>query len=121
MELVVKTDFDAAHRLLNYTGKCSNIHGHTWQVKAIFHVSIPKDDQNFPDYFKTVSIDFKELKEALNEILPDHLYLNDLYNFNPTAENLAIHIYRMLVNKDLPIEKVEVWESRTSGVIYEGK
>ena len=29
-------DFSAAHNLRNYRGKCEKLHGHNWQVEAVF-------------------------------------------------------------------------------------
>ncbi len=53
--------------------------------------------------------DFVELRSHLTSILPDHKLLNEVYDFNPTAENLAQHFYRELV-KLYPVSKVTVWE-----------
>ena len=33
-QLKTEADFDSAHFLSGYTGKCSNIHGHRWHVEA---------------------------------------------------------------------------------------
>jgi 6-pyruvoyltetrahydropterin/6-carboxytetrahydropterin synthase len=32
--LQVKTHFDAAHRLVDYNGKCNRLHGHRWDVEV---------------------------------------------------------------------------------------
>ena len=32
--LRVEVDFDAAHRLEGYPGKCANLHGHSWKVEV---------------------------------------------------------------------------------------
>ena len=32
MKLKTSFDFDAAHRLVGYKGKCANLHGHIWHV-----------------------------------------------------------------------------------------
>ena len=32
-QLKTEADFDSAHFLSGYTGKCSNIHGHRWHVE----------------------------------------------------------------------------------------
>ena len=93
LKLIIKADFDAAHYLQNYKGECANIHGHTWIVEAIFKVN-PDND-----YLDNITIDFKELKNTLNQILPDHKYLNELYDFNPTAENLSKYIFDELVKR----------------------
>lgn len=36
-------------------------------------------------------VDFKRLKTVVEELL-DHKYVNDIVDFNPTAENLARYI-----------------------------
>jgi len=33
-KLRIITDFDAAHQLRGYKGKCENIHGHNWKVEV---------------------------------------------------------------------------------------
>ena len=33
-ELKAQMYFSAAHHLLNYNGKCENMHGHNWLVEA---------------------------------------------------------------------------------------
>jgi len=114
MKLIVKEEFDAAHYLYNYVGKCSDVHGHCWLVEAYFIIPKPKI------FFDKVSMDFGILKKELQNILPDHKYLNNVYDFNPTAENIAIYIFNELKEKNLPIQKIVIWESKTSGVEYEG-
>ena len=54
----------------------------------------------------------------------DHQLINDIAPFdseNPTAENLAKHIYHEVAQK-LPdlieIDEVTVWESENYGIIY---
>ena len=32
-ELVVNGAFEAAHRLVDYPGKCNRLHGHSWTVE----------------------------------------------------------------------------------------
>ena len=42
--------FDAAHHLPNYTGKCKNLHGHSYQFEVIVSGKIKKkyrDDFRF--------------------------------------------------------------------------
>ena len=74
-------------------------------------------------------IDFKLAKAALMEVLAalDHQYLNELEPFrviNPTAENLAQYIYRVLEKHELfqagsaYLAAIRVWESAHSSVTY---
>ena len=104
LKLIIKTDFDAAHFLEDYEGKCATIHGHRWVVEVFLEVPENED----------LIIDFGNAKEIINKHLPDHCFLNDVYDFNPTAENIAKHLKNKL-EKELPITKIIVWESPSSG------
>lgn len=124
-ELVVRTEFAAAHRLLEYEGRCSLLHGHTWVVEV--YVAGEHLDRC------GMLIDFQELKEMVNETVEkfDHRYLNEVPPFsdrnplnNPTVENLARFIYQELKQKissrrkDLILSKVQVWESPRAAATY---
>lgn len=122
-EIRVKEEFEAAHRVAGYPGKCDRMHGHSWTVEAV--VSGSKLDE------LGMLVDFKAVKGALKEILDelDHRYLNELEPFasgmNPTAENLAKHVYEMMAgaalfveNKNASLAAVTVWESPRSSVTY---
>lgn len=62
-------DFEAAHVLPEgYNGKCVNLHGHTYKVYVT--VTGPRNDEEFG-----MVVDFKKLKKAMNEVLPDHKFL----------------------------------------------
>lgn len=104
--MIVKRDFDAAHYLEDYVGKCSCIHGHRWEVEV--YINVPED--------KDLTIDFGDAKKIIDKHLPDHKYLNEIYDFNPTAENIAKHLKKELL-KELPISKIIVWESPSSGAM----
>ena len=85
-ELVVNGAFEAAHRLVDYPGKCNRLHGHSWTVE----MSVTGDELNEIG----MVADFKTLKSMLMEELDamDHQYLNELNQFgeiNPTAENTS--------------------------------
>ncbi len=112
-KLSVTKYFSAAHNLRDFKGKCENLHGHNWKVKA----TLSGKRLN-----KTgMIIDFADIKAMLDDILLklDHSYLNQVSpfsNINPTAENIAGYILSMLKKKakKIKIEEVEVWESATS-------
>ncbi len=122
-ELTVRSRFAAAHFLRDYSGPCAQLHGHTWTVEVT--VKGKELDQ------KGMLLDFKELKGALKKITGelDHRNLNDLKAFgesgvNPTAENLASHIYTCL-KKEMAfgeggtlVSLVRVWESPDAWASY---
>jgi len=115
MKLIVKRHFDAAHRLRNYKGPCNRLHGHTWKVEVELEIDVPNAVTGDAGYYKGVTIDFKKLKRDIDRILPDHQYVNDLAEWEPTAENLAIYFRMKLIRKWGLIDPkrvcVRVWES----------
>jgi len=116
MNLVVIRKFDAAHRLYDYKGICSNLHGHTWKV--VFYIQVPETISKIEGYYENITIDFKELKEKLDSILPDHKFINNEVGFNPTAENLTIYLKEKAEKLGLNITKIQVWESDACGVEF---
>jgi len=107
--LRVKDKFQAALFLKEYKGKCEKIHGHTFQVEV--EVEATTLDKT------GISIDFARIKEKLSEILPDHTLLNEVYDFSPSAENLARHFFLEL-KKHFPLKRVTVWESEDASATY---
>ena len=55
--------------------------------------------------------------KKLSDILPDHTLLNDIYDFNPSAENLSRHFFLEL-KKFFPVKGVTVWESEDASARY---
>ncbi len=130
---------ETAHRLTNYSGRCSHLHGHSyrWEVTA----GAPELDE------RGMIIDFGDLKKAMHKVLDpwDHaliLHNKDpmvidlenqraldllnatngeaarlfVYNFNPTAENLARYSLNLIKNElPLPIflVKMRVFETES--------
>ncbi|HDT13613.1 MAG TPA: 6-carboxytetrahydropterin synthase [Candidatus Aminicenantes bacterium] len=107
--LRVRDKFSAAHYLREYQGKCEKVHGHTFQVEVA--VAVTALDRTGIGY------DFTEIKAALASVLPDHTLLNEAFPFNPSAENLARHLYGEL-KKKYPVESVTVWESDDASATY---
>lgn len=107
--LKVKDRFQAAHFLKDYKGKCEQVHGHTFHVEVQVEVTALNDTG--------IGIDFTEIKEKLLSILPDHKLLNEVYSFNPSAENLSRHFYQEL-KKYFPVIAVTVWESEDASATY---
>jgi len=118
-QISVEQDFDAAHFLRGYQGKCEAMHGHRFRVVVKVKASGVNDIG--------IAYDFAELKRHLGDILSrfDHTCLNDMPPFdkiNPSSENIASTIYDELKPKlagaPVSISCVEVWESPQSGVAY---
>ncbi len=107
--LRVRDKFSAAHFLREYKGKCEKVHGHTFQVEAALEVRALDATG--------IGVDFAEVKRLLAEVLPDHALLNDVFPFNPSAENLARHFYEALKPR-LPVVAVTVWESEDASATY---
>lgn len=118
--ITVKTEFNAAHHLREYKGKCEALHGHNWAVE----LSVCANTLNKSG----MAVDFTVLKKELNSLLEgiDHKYLNELKYFkkiNPTSENIAKYIYdnmkRNCGKYKVKIKNVSVWETPTSCATYE--
>jgi len=107
--LRVRDKFQAAHFLKEYKGKCEKIHGHTFQIEVAIEVR---------ELDRTgLGIDFTLIKQKLAEILPDHTLLNEVYEFNPSAENLARRFFQEM-KKSFPVKEVTVWESEDASAAY---
>ena len=113
--------FDAAHFLEGYQGKCANMHGHTYKLEII----ISRTDGGIVagGVNNGMVIDFSELNKIVKEVVidkVDHKVLNDVVNFRATSENIAAYFYDTLQvifkEHNLKLEKVVLWESRTSCV-----
>ena len=120
-EIKFSAEFEAAHRIAGYKGKCDRLHGHSWTVEAA--VTGTRLDE------LGMLVDFKLVKGRLRELLEvlDHMFLNDLEPFsagiNPTAENIAKYIYSEMakaefLTEDIKLKHIQVWESPKSSVIY---
>jgi len=107
-------EFDAAHNLPNYAGKCERLHGHTYRLRVVCEAPV--------DPATGLAIDFALVKRAVNErvVEPlDHTYLNETIAI-PSAENIAIWIWDRLAPLALPLREIWVFETAGCFVIYRG-
>lgn len=110
----VTRTFSAAHALRGYQGRCERLHGHNWKIRVA--LSSKKLDRI------GMVVDFTEIRSQLDGVLAslDHRFLNEVPPFtkvNPTAENIAAHIFnqmKKIMPKGVNVAEVEVWESETS-------
>lgn len=124
-----------AHRLLHHDGKCRFLHGHNGKI--LITLAFEKVDSN-----TRMAIDFEDIDAKIGMWLDenmDHATLlnvdDPLYNVlfankhniyamagDPSAENIAQHIYEICKRKQLPILKVKFWETDKCSASYcEGK
>ena len=102
-----RLEISSAHSLmLSYQSKCEDLHGHNWIVKIYC-----KSEKLNSDGMVT---DFTLIKKKISGAL-DHRNLNEVFDFNPTAENIARWICDNVENA----YKVEVWESEMNMAAYE--
>ena len=116
-QLKTEADFDSAHFLSGYTGKCSNIHGHRWHVEIeIESRKLEKNGQG-----RGMLVDFGDLKKDLRELADsmDHTLIYEENTlrpktlealdeegfhlvkvpFRPTAENFSEYFFRKMFTK----------------------
>ena len=124
--------FCYGHRLLRYEGKCRNLHGHNAKVEVEL-TSATLDPRG-------MVADFSEVKQKLqgwiDSTLDHRMVLNREDPFlrqleamkepyavlesNPTAENLARHIFEYAKSQGFPVTEVRLWETPTSFATYRG-
>ncbi|MFC1753896.1 6-carboxytetrahydropterin synthase QueD [Thermoproteota archaeon] len=112
MLLTKEFTFDSAHKLSWHTGKCKDMHGHSYKLQVT--VSGELDENG-------IVIDFGDMKKIVSEkvlVFLDHKNLNDVLD-NPTAENIAVWIWNKL-KSELDLHEIKLWETATSFVTYRG-
>jgi len=120
-EVSVDETFSSGHALRGYKGKCENVHGHNYKVRVT--LAGPKLDAIGLLY------DFVHLKQVIQGVIRtlDHRHLNDFAPFdtvNPSAENIARHIFEEISKQMKPVENgaaishVTVWETDVTSATY---
>ena len=122
--------FCYGHRLLNYQGKCRDLHGHNGRVEI--ELSASSLDQ------RGMVRDFTEIKREIQGWIDEHLdhkmilcrndpalpslrrlkepiYVTD---DNPTAEHLARLISDHATSVGFPVTSVRLWETDSSFATY---
>lgn len=123
-------DFCYGHRLLDYDGKCKNLHGHNAKVLITL-------EANSLDG-RGMVLDFADIKRVVQKWIDDHLdhrmiLRHDdpvvemlqqmgeplmLIDENPTAENIAKLIADYGLEQGFPVVEVRFWETPRCSATY---
>ncbi len=134
--LSTKSDFDSAHFLKDYDGKCANIHGHRWTVT----IEVKGDKLKESGSNRGMVVDFSELKKSLRKLtkMLDHSLLIEEgslkpatmdamkeegfriieFPFRPTAENLARYFFDNMAEEGYSVLKASVYETPNNVASY---
>lgn len=119
-KLTVCLEFQAAHQIIGYQGKCARLHGHNY--RAGFEVTAHQLNQ------LDIAIDSVDIKQAAKQIIEqlDHHNLNELEFFagmNPTAETIAEFLFHQVAkkinNNTVQLTAVTLWETDDFWVRFE--
>ena len=135
--LKTSAEFDSAHFLSGYQGKCANIHGHRWKIEAVVESSELISDGTK----RGMIIDFGDFKHEVRALAKsfDHALIYEKGSlrettlaalveenfrlievaFRPTAENFARYFFGLLSDKELPVKSVTVYETPENCAVYE--
>lgn len=114
--LRIEAEFEAAHKIEGYDGKCARLHGHNYKVEVF---ATTKDLAS-----NGISFDLSLLKEKLLKTTErfDHSFLNDFQELgNPSVENISRYIFQNMKNSlphGVTLERVRVWETPKSWCEY---
>ena len=129
-----EVQFDMAHFLEGYDGKCSNIHGHRYRVVASFAADnvcpegvcrgMVEDFTNVKEILRRIGEDFDhklviedtEEGRRIKSVLPAHDIV--LVPYRPTAELMAKDIFHRLKSAGCTVCSVEVYETPTNSCEY---
>jgi 6-pyruvoyltetrahydropterin/6-carboxytetrahydropterin synthase len=125
--------FETAHVLDNYDGKCSNLHGHSYEL-VVTVIGKPIEDKN--NVKCGMVIDFSDLKKIVKthivDVFDHALVIRDdsrfkgiesnhtqvIYKpYQPTAENMVIDFAQILkreLPKGIELKRIALMETATS-------
>ena len=101
-----RMEIAGSHKLtLSYDSPCQNLHGHNWIITVFCKAESLNADG--------MIVDFKHIKERIHKKL-DHQNLNEVLDFNPTAENIA----KWITDQIPECYKAKVQESEGNVALY---
>jgi 6-pyruvoyltetrahydropterin/6-carboxytetrahydropterin synthase len=107
--------FEAAHQLTKVPvgHQCGRLHGHSYKLRVHCRGKLnPERDW---------VVDYAEIAAAVRPVVQklDHSFLNDQFDFETTAENLAFWCANTIRDSLPSIVAVELFETPTTSVFYE--
>lgn len=107
--------FSASHILMGLPNEhpCARLHGHNYVVT----VHLKAESLNQVGFV----LDYRELDSIKNYIDTrlDHRHLNDVFDFNPTAENIAKALFDIFITSVPQLYAIEVSETPKTTALYE--
>jgi len=107
--------FEASHVLPRHPGRCRNLHGHSYQLVVEVRGAIDEEQGMVLDF---ADLDAIVDRKVIAEL--DHRHLNELID-NPTAEWIAVHIWRVLRPEVPGLSAIELHETADASVVYRGE
>jgi 6-pyruvoyltetrahydropterin/6-carboxytetrahydropterin synthase len=130
-------NFETAHALYGYDGKCKNIHGHSYKL-FVTVIGTPNSDSNSPKF--GMVIDFGDIKKIVRSEVVDKFDHSILLNVNsphkelgegliaeghkviftdyqPSCENMLIDMVNLIrpkLNPEVALQSVRLHETETS-------
>jgi 6-pyruvoyltetrahydropterin/6-carboxytetrahydropterin synthase len=107
--------FEASHTLPRHPGRCKGLHGHSYR----FIVEVAGEI----DPHHGMVLDFGDLDALVQKAVlsrADHHHLNEFLE-NPTAEWIAVWIWRALQPQLPGLSGVELFEIEGASCIYRGE
>ena len=123
--------FCYGHRLLNYEGKCRDLHGHNGKVEielASERLDARGMVRDFDEIKRSIQawidreLDHTMLLNRRDPILPDLQRAGEpvfLMDENPTAEAIAKLIFDYTASQGFPVTAVRLWETDHSVATYQ--
>ena len=131
LRLTKEFEFQMAHALSGYDGKCRNIHGHNYRLQVTVEgqpIANPDDAKN------GMVIDFGDIKRIVSQYIVepfDHAFVVSegspfasvegtklsVVPFQPTSENLLLHFASLLAGRfpaGVRLHSLRLWETTTS-------
>lgn len=130
MECTRRFEFDSAHRIIGHNSKCRFLHGHRYALELtvvsqrldnlgmvadfgeLKSIVLPWLEENLDHNIILWSED-KELGEMIEKQLQQKIYY---LPFNPTVENIALHLKqdifpRLFKGKNFQVSKIRLFET----------
>lgn len=87
MKVTKEVTFDSAHMLSNYSGKCQNLHGHTYKLQVTVDAPLQVEGNE-----ECMVMDFNTLKKAIDFVTDafDHAIIFSDAAYRGEAENALL-------------------------------